>query len=395
LALDTLTQTLVDSVQGGLVGDRFRDAALVNYDTVAAQWRGCFSLVFRATDEITGRLVALKFFDPRGLGDVYRLNAFHREHQILKTLLGQERCLQLASGLNKFELQVNTIGGSSFPLPCEYFAIEWIADDIDGYFLCQEKHSPIEKIALLVDIITAVQVLHAREVFHRDLKHDNLRACQRNGKRLIVPIDLGTAARFASSPIQNGYQRSVGAPAYAAPEARCGLAGNRLLAASTDVYALGCMLFELFNKDYFHDAYMAVNRNAHVHLAAMAAHLDLKADERAQNVAWNKAVKSMEHAFNPVQIDGPGSDVPPGIAPLLNELLGALTNVDYRARRSLAWARNRLLSVRAVLANEAAYQARLSRVREVRRKKIEALKVREQKLIQAQLRLKGATHANS
>jgi serine/threonine protein kinase len=395
MPLDPFLQTLVDAVQGSARFDgRFHSPVLVNYDAAANQLRGCFSLVFRAIDDLTGEPVALKFFNPLGLGDVYRLNAFHREHEILKSLAGESRCLQLASGLNKFPLPVVTPAGTG-SLPCEYFAIDWIDEDIDQYFLAQQSFSAPDKLAVLSDIIKAVQALHWKGVFHRDLKYDNFRAKQRDGRRIIIPIDMGAAARFASAPIQGAYALPAGAPYHSAPEARSGLAGNRLLASFTDVYAVGCMLFELFNKDYFYNANLFVNAHAQLHLAAMAAHLDLRADERSQRAAWDAAMNKLSRAFAPVKIDGAGSNVPAGIAPLLNELLAELTHVDYRKRPTLDRAQRRLNSARTVLKNEREYQARLARAREMRRRRLLAIAAREQRAIQAQLRAKGDIHAIS
>src|SRR5262245_5849926 len=82
-----------------LLANRYRDIKCVNYDPVSGEKRGCFSLVFRAFDVVEDRVVALKFFDIDSgvLQNAYRIKAFEREPEILKVLLGQERCLQLAA----------------------------------------------------------------------------------------------------------------------------------------------------------------------------------------------------------------------------------------------------------------------------------------------------------
>ena len=381
MPLHPTSQFLVDDLHASpLLDGRFEGMRLVNFDSVADQRRGCFSLVFRALDQDTGSSVALKFFDPQSMMDVYRLNAFRREHQILHDLLRVSRCLQLASGLNTYLLQIPTAIGSTVTLRCEYFAVEWVDSEIDSYFLCQESFTPIDRLTLFDEIAHSVGVLHSKNVFHRDLKPDNLRMDTRDKRACVIPIDLGTAAKADSTPIQNPYFHTVGAGAYAAPEAHCGLAGNRRLAKYTDMYAIGCMLFELFNRDLHIKAVLSRNANFTVLLTVMGSSINLMLSERDQQSNWNNAIDKMSISFVPVHIDGAGSDVPPGIAQILNEVLLGLTHVDYRQRPSIEWVRRRIQSAIKVLRNEKLYQQRLARTRELRRQRLWKLTQRESRL---------------
>jgi serine/threonine protein kinase len=219
---------LVDTLQAlPLLDGRFEGMRIVNVNSIGDERRGCFSLVFWANDLDTGKPVALKFFDPQRTGDTYRIAAFRREHEILQQLLGSPNCLQLESGLNTYQLPIPTPTGLIVTLPCEYFAIEWVPEEIDDYFLRQQNFSVIDRLYLYCDIVKSVSALHAREVFHRDLKADNIRSDARDGVRTAVPIDMGTAARYESAMIESSYAAQVGALGYASPEAQCGLAGNR------------------------------------------------------------------------------------------------------------------------------------------------------------------------
>lgn len=250
MSLHGTAELLRDTLEAlPLFEGRFSGLKLMNVDPVSGQKRGCFSLVFRAFDQIEQRTVAIKFYDPNASMDIYRISAFRREYEILTSLIGSERCLQLVAPLRDYALSINT-GAGVFTARCEYFVVDWIDEEIDSYFLTA-THSAREKLGLFLDMVLAVEALHSRSVFHRDLKADNMRAFQRALRRIVVAIDLGTAAKFDSGGIQATYGHSAGAPWYAAPEALCGLAGNRSIAPYTDYYALGCLLFELFNPDYF------------------------------------------------------------------------------------------------------------------------------------------------
>jgi serine/threonine protein kinase len=217
------------------------------------------------------------------------LESFRREHTILKGLLGVHRCLQLTSGLNPYDVHIPT-GGTYVVVPCQYFAVEWIDEDIDKYFLQQDRFTPMERLRVFHAIVSSIQSLHENQVFHRDIKMDNLRQVTRNGQRQIIAIDLGTAARFASAPIQTEYVQQVGAPIYASLEALCGLAGNRIVAPRTDPYAIGCLLFELFNKDYYFHKLLARNPNFRLLYAALRTQVNPLATDIDQAKDWGKAL---------------------------------------------------------------------------------------------------------
>ena len=92
---------------------RFENRQLLNYDSINNAKRGCFALVFCATDRLTDKKVAFKFFglDYRWAHEKYKRDSFDREHTIRETLLGAERCLQLKSELRIYPLVVTTAAG--------------------------------------------------------------------------------------------------------------------------------------------------------------------------------------------------------------------------------------------------------------------------------------------
>ncbi|MEI6545287.1 MAG: hypothetical protein WCL60_17360 [Methylococcales bacterium] len=383
MSLSQNSRLLVERLESlELLDNRFEKIKLVNFDSVSDQKRGCFSLVFRAFDRTQNKIVALKFFDiaPSLMYDEYRQKAFRREQEILQILLNKDRCLQLESALSVFDLSETMSDGSSITIPCQYFAVEWIDDDIDDYFL-NNLHEPIQKLRLFNEIVLAVEALHRYEVFHRDIKSDNLRSYQKALIRIVVAIDLGTAARSESGYIQPSYAQSVGAPAYAAPEALCGLAGHRILAPYTDRYALGCLLFELFNKDYCLRAIK--NRNLHydLYLSAMASYISGEKDEEKQLIKWKLAIKKHAVGFNPIVIDGAGSDIHRGIASLLNDITKELTNVDFSRRTKLDLVRRKLCTAIHILKHERLCQHRVKIAKEKRAKRKKKLKEREIKLL--------------
>ncbi len=386
MALSQNDELLVKTLEAlPLLDGRFEGMRLVNYDAVNSRKRGCFSLVFHATDRTSGLPVALKFFviDPQWYLDAYRREAFRRENAILQVVAGAQRCLQLVTPYSEFQFTLPVAAGSAVTIPCPYFAIEWIDRDVDEYFLEQHKFDAATKLHLFNDIVLAVESLHRREVFHRDLKPDNIRARGNGSNTVVVVIDLGTAARHSSNVIQNQYGKPVGAHAYAAPEAICGLAGVRALAPFTDLYALGCLLFELFNPGLFYRALSTRNPRYQAMLTGMGTFLGGAATDAEKVEAWKRGLTALSHGAVPVPLDGPGSSVPPGIGTLLNEVLSRLTAVDYRKRPpNLQWVRGRVWAAIRSVEGQAIYGRRVAHAREMRRRRIEKARLKRERLAQ-------------
>lgn len=375
MPLSDNSQFLVDTLEAlPLLDGRFEKIKLVNLNSLNNEKRGCFSLVFSAHDIVTDAPVALKFYDiaPELMIDDYRRACFRREHDILQVVMNKNRCLQLASALSTYFLVVPISPGNNPTFPCEFFAVEWIEDDIDDYFFFQEHKDSLDKLYLFNELILAVEALHRHEIFHRDLKRDNFRQYQEALKRVVIAIDLGTAARYDSGKIQHDYLHQVGAPGYAAPEAIYGLAGHRKLAPYTDYYALGCMLYELFNRDYFYYQWRSKNPRGHAIQALMGLELQGKTNDADKFNAWKKALGKFSSGFESVRIDGLGSTVPQGIASILNEVLRSLTHVNYSNRPiNLESVRARIWSAIKALQNEKLYQNKLAISKEMRRRRIE------------------------
>lgn len=374
MSLSDNSQLLVDTLEAlPLLDGRFEKIKLVNFNSFKNEKRGCFSLVFSAHDIVADVPVALKFYDinPALIIDDYRRACFRREHDILQVVMNKKRCLQLVSALSTYPLVIPISHGNNPTFPCEYFAVEWIEDDIDDYFFLQENIESLNKLHLFNELTLAVEALHRNEIFHRDLKADNFRQYQEALKRVVVAIDLGTAARYDSGKIQLDYQHQVGASGYAAPEAIYGLAGHRKLAPYTDCYALGCMLYELFNRDYFIREWQAKNPRGHAIQSLMGMELQGKTNDADKFNAWKVALGKFSSGFEPVRIDGPGSSVPQGIASILNEVLRSLTHVNFSNRPiNLEWVRVRIWSAIKALQNEKLYLKKLEFSKEMRRRRI-------------------------
>lgn len=364
-----------------LFAGRYKDVKCVNYDAALGKKSGYFSLVFRAFDVVEQKPVALKFFDIDAavFQDTYRIQAFDREPEILKILLGQERCLQLAGELSTHNLKVDAGGGFAIEIRCKYFVVDWLDEGLDDIFFGTTQITAEGKLRLFNEIVLAVEALHRLDVHHRDLKPDNLRAYTEAMKRIVVAIDLGTAARLDSPALLLGYGNPVGAIQYAAPETFCGFAGDRKFAYLSDIYALGCLLFELFNQDLF-IAEVRRTPTRDIVLAAMA--LDLHGVSPEHRLAgWSKSFQRLGKSISPVSIAAPGHSVPLSIRSQLDQILARLTHFDITQRaKDLEAIRRTLWTAIHVLKHEKEQQRRDVARRLLRQRRLDKLTKQEGRL---------------
>jgi predicted Ser/Thr protein kinase len=184
---------------------------------------GGMGVVYRGFDLEFDQPIAIKVLRPGAVDNVAR---FEREATILATLDHP--------GVVRYVTHGVAHEGSSF------LVMEWV----DGTTLA-EHHArvgltPAEAVAVARRVAEALGAAHARGLVHRDVKPQNLLLA---GGDLLRPkvIDFGLVRRATGEPRLTETGVVVGTPGYMAPEqAR----GDREIDARSDVFALGCVLYE-------------------------------------------------------------------------------------------------------------------------------------------------------
>lgn len=103
-----------------------------------------------------------------------------------------------------------------------------------------------EVMRLLREIASALAYAHARNIVHRDIKPENVLLC--DGVAMITDFGVAKALVDASDDPRRSERRvttvsmALGTPAYMAPEQ---VNSARLVDHKADIYALGCLAYEL------------------------------------------------------------------------------------------------------------------------------------------------------
>jgi tetratricopeptide (TPR) repeat protein len=202
---------------GSVVQDRFEILAHVA--------EGGMGVVYRALDRHTGAQVALKLLGGV-LIDPQAAERFAREARVLAELRHPGIVAYLAHG--------RADDGRPF------LAMEWI----DGGDLeARLRARPLtlhESLTVVRRAADALAVAHRRGIVHRDLKPSNLLLRGGDHERVAL-VDFGLARHGVSPAAVTRTGNPIGTPAYMSPEqAR----GERDLTPATDIFSLGCVLYE-------------------------------------------------------------------------------------------------------------------------------------------------------
>jgi tetratricopeptide (TPR) repeat protein len=184
--------------------------------------RGGMGAIHRAVDLQTREPVAVKVLAFAGHGDAQR---FAREAAVLAELSHPAIVRYVAHGR-----------ASNAP----FLAMEWLEGEDLADRLLRAPLTVSESLTLLRRACQALALAHARGIVHRDLKPSNLFLVDRDPARTKL-LDFGIARHTSAARTLTQSGAVIGTVGYMSPEQA--IASHRV-DARTDMFALGCVLFE-------------------------------------------------------------------------------------------------------------------------------------------------------
>jgi serine/threonine-protein kinase len=201
--------------------------------------RGGMGVVYRAYDLRLKRTVALKLMAPELALDQRFRERFSREAELAMSLEHPN------------VVPIHDAGDIDGRL---YLAMRLVeGTDLKALLRAEGALDPVRALALCSRLANALDAAHANGLVHRDVKPSNVLL---DANEHVYLADFGLTRRLDEQRGPAGEGRSMGTPAYLAPEQ---IEGGSI-DGRTDVYSLGCLLYECLSGEtpFAHGSRLAV-----------------------------------------------------------------------------------------------------------------------------------------
>jgi serine/threonine-protein kinase len=203
-----------------------------SYEVMAAIGRGGMGEVYRARDTRLGRDVALKVLPARYARDPERRARFEREARLLASLN---------------HAGIAAIYGIAEQHDVEALVLELVEGPTLAELIAQGPRPVAEVVAVGLELVDAIAAAHAGGILHRDLKPANIKVSS-SGRVKILDFGLARVLdgdpRHGGAPVgltRHSAHAVIGTVSYMSPEQARGLHVDE----RTDIWAFGCVLFEM------------------------------------------------------------------------------------------------------------------------------------------------------
>ena len=205
--------------------ERLKSAVAGSYTVERELGRGGMATVYLAQDLKHRRQVAIKVLRPD-----------------LAAALGTERFLreiEIAARLD--HPHILPLYDSGEAAGFLYYVMPFVEGESLRARLQREKQLPIEDaLRIAREVADALSYAHSRNVVHRDIKPENILLAGKHAR--VMDFGIARAVSEAGGERLTETGLAVGTPAYMSPEQA---AGERDLDGRSDLYSLGCVLYEM------------------------------------------------------------------------------------------------------------------------------------------------------
>jgi tRNA A-37 threonylcarbamoyl transferase component Bud32 len=204
-----------------LLAGRYR----IEGDGASLLGQGGMATVYLAHDVKHDRKVALKVLRPE-----------------LAAVLGAERFLQeIKTTANLQHPHILPLHDSGEVDGTVFYVMPFVEGESLRDRLAREKQLPVEEaVRIAREVASALDYAHRHGVIHRDIKPENI--LLHDGQALVADFGIALAASSVGGSRMTETGMSLGTPHYMSPEQAM---GEREITVRSDVYALGCVLYEM------------------------------------------------------------------------------------------------------------------------------------------------------
>ena len=205
--------------------DRLQAALSDRYDLQREIGRGGMATVYLAQDQKHRRAVAIKILHPHLAASV-ELERFQRE-------------VAIAARLN--HPRILTLIDSGAADGFVYYVMPYVQGESLRGRLTREPRLPLpEAVRITREVASGLGYAHDQGVVHRDIKPENVMLHE--GEAMVTDFGISKALSSGAETALTQTGLTLGTPAYMSPEQA---SGDEELDGRSDLYSLGCMLFEM------------------------------------------------------------------------------------------------------------------------------------------------------
>ena len=157
-------------------------------------------------------------------------------------MIGAERFLkEIETTSNLQHPHILPLHDSGAVVGTAFYVMPFVVGETLRDRLEREKQLPVDDaVRLTREIASALDYAHRKGVIYRDIKLENI--LLHEGQALVADFGIALAAATTGGSRMTETGMSLGTPHYMSPEQAM---GERTIDARTDVYALGCVLYEM------------------------------------------------------------------------------------------------------------------------------------------------------
>jgi eukaryotic-like serine/threonine-protein kinase len=204
----------------------------------------------RLATALAGRYAVERELGHGGMATVYLADDLKHHRKVAIKVLRPE--LGAALGPERFTREIRIAAGLTHPhiLPLHdsgeadgllFYVMPYVRGDSLRQKLTRQYQLPIDEALRIVrQVASALDHAHGQHLVHRDIKPENI--LLHEGEAMVTDFGIALAAGAAEGERLTEIGFTVGTPEYTSPEQAV---GERQLDARTDVYSLGCVLYEM------------------------------------------------------------------------------------------------------------------------------------------------------